>query len=600
MKILGTKFFGHDNSIFYIDTDKQEIFAISVERLTRIKHDRSSIKRLIEEYPFILDFDVVCHGYALADSISSYEELLILDEIQKKHHPKYIKELSIIKNDKKKLFLLYVDLGLKNILSIVLGNIVSLLNKEKGRLFARQKIDRYYCDLLGAVPNQINRYDHHLCHALSAYVFSPNNQKHKCISLTIDGFGDGCFSKVFIFDENGNFELIGSSSTNEGYRTTRTSIGLMYSAFTRALGLIPDSDEGKVEALAAFAKADEKLLNELTSLIHFQDLNILFDRHKNHKMRSKSFLSKKRKLLGDEVFAATIQTWLEEIMVDYLNRVYKHTGVERLCLSGGVAANIIMSLNLYERTPFENIYVFPAMADDGIAAGGALEAARQEGIDLSWIGEKYHMPYLGMQHSVDDVIKVLKNSKDITFEELGDAWPEEAGRAVSSGKVISIFHGRDEYGPRALGNRSIVANPTDAQVKDKINKFVKKRPKYQPFCPSILEEERIRLFEQSFAHKYMAIAFRMKEKFWHELPSAIHIDGTARPQFVEKNDNPKYYRLIKEVKKQTGFGVVINTSFNLHGRAMVHKPEDAIRDFIDCSIDELYLEGFKVVRLPTS
>jgi len=125
---------------------------------------------------------------------------------------------------------------------------------------------------------------------------------------------------------------------------------------------------------------------------------------------------------------------------------------------------------------------------------------------------------------------------------------------------------------------------------------VKRRPAYQPFCPSILEEERERLFEASFPHKHMAIAFRVKNQYHDKIPSAVHVDGTARPQFVEERDNPDYYRLLKALKKRTGFGVTINTSFNLHGRTIVHTPEDAIVDYIDCNIDTLYMGTYKITR----
>jgi len=167
---------------------------------------------------------------------------------------------------------------------------------------------------------------------------------------------------------------------------------------------------------------------------------------------------------------------------------------------------------------------------------------------------------------------------------------------VSEGKICSLFHGRMEFGPRALGNRSIIANAMLEESRDKINSTVKKRPAYQPFCPSILEEERERLFESSFPHKHMAIAFRMKEKHIKKLPCAVHIDGTARPQFVDKRDNPNYYRYLKALKKMTGYGVSLNTSFNLHGRTIVRTPKDAVIDFIDCNLDELFIEGYRVTR----
>ena len=153
-----------------------------------------------------------------------------------------------------------------------------------------------------------------------------------------------------------------------------------------------------------------------------------------------------------------------------------------------------------------------------------------------------------------------------------------------------------EFGPRALGNRSIVADPSREGIRQRINSTVKRRPNYQPFCPSILEEERLRLFKDSFSHKHMAIAFRMREEYIPDLPCAVHVDGTARPQFVEEEDNPSYYRYLKALKELTGYGVSLNTSFNLHGRTIVRTPHDAVVDFIDCNIDELYIEGFRVKR----
>jgi len=145
-----------------------------------------------------------------------------------------------------------------------------------------------------------------------------------------------------------------------------------------------------------------------------------------------------------------------------------------------------------------------------------------------------------------------------------------------------------------LGNRSIVANPAIKDVTKKINKTVKRRPEFQPFCPSILEDERDRLFSNSFHHKHMATAFRMKSEYAKLIPAAAHVDMTARPQFVKEKDNPNFYRYLKALKKMNGFGVSINTSFNLHGRTIVRTAEDSIRDFLDCNIDFLYIEGFEI------
>jgi carbamoyltransferase len=153
-----------------------------------------------------------------------------------------------------------------------------------------------------------------------------------------------------------------------------------------------------------------------------------------------------------------------------------------------------------------------------------------------------------------------------------------------------------EWGPRALGNRSIIADPRPKDFREKINKEIKRRPAFQPFCPSILAEEAPRLFESYYLNKHMTCAFRMKKEFWDKLPSAIHIDGTARAQFVSREDNEKYYRLLKKVKDLTGFGIIINTSFNKHGRTIVETPHDAIIDFLDTDMDYVVIEGLLITR----
>ena len=235
------------------------------------------------------------------------------------------------------------------------------------------------------------------------------------------------------------------------------------------------------------------------------------------------------------------------------------------------------------------------MADDGLAIGSAILTAINFNQDLSWL-KNHIMPYFGDSYSREEVKKVLDIFPGIIYEDLQDEWPKYAAKSVSKGQICALFHGKMEFGPRALGNRSIIGNPMIENTRKRINSKVKMRPAYQPFCPSILEEERNRLFINSFSHKHMAIAFRMKEEFIKDLPCAVHVDGTARPQFVSKEDNPNYYKYLKELKKITGYGVSLNTSFNLHGRTIVRTPKDALTDYIDCNIDELYIEGYRVLR----
>ena len=613
MKILGTHFYGHDSAVFQIDTEKKEIFAISTERVTRIKHDDLDIEPILQKYD-LSDSDYVCHGYSNFDE--SVPGDLRLYRIVRLHRqkalrrliePKYIKDLNISKYEKlKKVFgsIMRRPVGTFKDLYILSSAYEKRFYNKHKRYSLRKNFEEYFQDVLcrnGVEPKKIDFFDHHLCHAVGAYYLSPYAYRHKALSLTIDLSGDGYFSKLFIFDGD-RYEYISGSkiepfkSDKPEHRFHFSSIGMLYGNFTEALGLRRFSDEGKVEALAAFGTRDEELYRRLSEATEITADSISYDVKALEPFYEIDRLKKEVERVGREAFAATIQSYLEDTVVNYLNLVADKTDAEYLCLSGGVAANIIMSLNIYERTRFKHIFVVPPMGDEGIAAGAALLKAKELGEDISWVNRHY-MPYYGNEVSKDEIEDAIVSFKDkISAEEIGEEWKKDAAKSIAEKKIIAIVNGRMEFGPRALGNRSILANPTDPEIRKRINMTVKRRPAYQPFCPSILEEERERLFERSFPHKHMAIAFRVKKEFQNEIPAAIHVDGTARPQFVEREDNPDYYELISEVKKLTGYGVVINTSFNLHGRTIVHTAKDAILDFIDCNIDVLYMGGYKITR----
>ena len=241
------------------------------------------------------------------------------------------------------------------------------------------------------------------------------------------------------------------------------------------------------------------------------------------------------------------------------------------------------------------MFIVPAMADDGAAQGAAILTLLENGYNyesLKWL-KTQEMPYWGTSYSKDEVAKVLDEfSDEISVADYASDWREQVAEAIIKGEVGAIYHGRMEWGPRALGNRSIVADVRNPEIQNVINKSIKNRPWFQPFCPSILEEERDRLFEKAYTNKHMTTAFVMKPEHREALPGAIHVDGTARAQFVTMDDNPNYYRLIKKVKEMTGYGIILNTSFNKHGRTIVESPKDAIRDFLDTGMDFLVLEGF--------
>ena len=606
MKIMGTKYCGHDSAICVLDTSQKKIFAISTERVTRIKHDSIDITPIIESYD-LGSIDYVSHSYSDFEDKGSDGELRekmtynkdIEKALRKIIMPRYAADLGVKRFQKNKLIFKALFNNFSAVKDYYSSKIKRALVKETpaGNKKAFTKYIRKNLAANNLKPKEVFFYDHHLCHAIPSYYLSPFSGK-EALSLTIDGQGDGYFSKLFYFNGSNDYKLVGKSSADFlGSGDKFLSIGRLYNYFTSAMDLRPNSDEGKVEALAAYGIADEAIYQKLkqATIIYKNKLAINFDINQIMKFYDMDWLKNQRKTAGDENFCASIQKYLEDIMVEYLNAAYQKYPTNNLCLSGGVAANIIMSLAIYEKTNFKNIYVYPAMADDGLAIGSAILTALDFNADISWLKD-LTLPYFGDSYSKTQIKNTLKEFNNIIYEDLGENWPKEAAISVSKGKICAFFHGSMEFGPRALGNRSIVASPMFEDTRQKINSTVKRRPSYQPFCPSILEDERERLFKDSFPHKHMAIAFRMKDEFLKDLPCAAHIDGTARPQFVEEGDNPEYFRYLKELKKITGYGVSLNTSFNLHGRTIVRTPKDAIVDFIDCNIDELFIEGYRVKR----
>ena len=604
MKIVGTKYCGHDSALCLLDTEQKTVFAMSTERVTRIKHDFLDITPILGAYQFD-SVDYVAHSYNDFEDKGHDGELRekmtynkdIEKAIRSIVKPTYIKDLNVTRSEKNKLIRKSLFTNFSAVKGYYGAKLKRALVKEtpEGNRQAFTNYIKKNFNKYNLYPKEVFFYEHHLCHAIPSYYLSPFNG-NKALALTIDGQGDGFFSKLYSFKSDTEYELIGQSSADFlGSGDRYLSIGRVYNYFTQAMDLRPNSDEGKVEALAAFGKADKDLLSQLkeATLIDKESLSINYDIDKILPFYDIDFLKQHRTNMGDENFCAVVQTYLEDTIVEYLNFAYEKYPINNLCLSGGVAANIIMSLNIYERTPFKNIYVLPPMGDDGTAIGSAMIAAIKHKEDVSWLKD-YVMPYFGDEYTREQVKTTLDEFDNIKVEDIKDTWPEEAAKSVAEGKICSLFHGKMEFGPRALGNRSIIGNPMMEDTRQRINSTVKRRPSYQPFCPSILEEERERLFKDSFPHKHMAIAFRMKEEHIKNLPCAVHVDGTARPQFVEEQDNPNYYRYLKELKNIMGYGVSLNTSFNLHGRTIVRTPQDAVVDFIDCNLDELFIEGYRV------
>ena len=626
---MGLKIIGSDSSACLVDCKNEKIYAITNDRLTRIKKDNLDCKEAINWVLSKVDRFENIHISSCFSNYSSATQLLenaessflysiIERSIRKIYSPKYRKDL--IPFNSKRHNLLKLFLLIKSPLKFF-----SIYKRSRQFFnFQEQKTSGMSSNIAMSkllkeiIPEEFSKgiskiqsFDHHLCHAYSAYYLSNFAYQEETLVFTFDELGDQIFLSTSIFS-NGFFkgfltrEVAPKINVKFQNKKYLASISSIYSNFTEALGLIRSSDEGKVEALAAYGKPDKKLLKLLNSTWkiqdHKRDINILKCNEKNIEIfYDYKYLEEWINNIGKENFAATIQSWLEDFTVNYLKAIINIFGLKNinLSLAGGTVANVIMNLKIYEEIKPKNIFVAPPMGDEGAALGASFISAVSEGRDLSWLKKKNFVPYFGPEIVNEDVLKTIKKNsqlnidiKKTTVNNLIHLITQD----IINGKICCIARGNLEFGPRALGNRSIIALPTKDEVRKRINSQIKRRPNYQPFCPSVLDIDREILFEKSFLHKHMAIAFRMKPKYVKKYPSACHIDGTARPQFVCKKDNPFYYELLLSIKEKIGHGILINTSFNLHGRSIVCSSEDALQDFIDCNLDSMILGDFYITK----
>lgn len=615
---IGTKFFGHDSAIFAVIPKTKKIFAISTERLTRYKHDIISPVQCLQKFfdYFSIDLNKINKIYFSQSFIPEAENEFVNETsyYEKIYDRKYF-GARFINEYKKKRLNFNRHCFFKKIISFSVSKygLLILKQKLKNKLKIGIKIpvkDFILKELKNYIPSDklvLSFYDHEYCHIVSSF-FASNFKNPLMVSM--DGHGNyNIYSRAYLIKKNNFTEITNCKSPKRFFNfsgskitnTSECSLGGIYSHFTEMLGFDKYSDPGKVEALAAYGNFNNKVLKKLQECIYFSSKkkSIVI----NTNLAERYFNYDKFQILLKEYskkdLAAAVQKLLEEVTLEYLKYLVKVTKKKEICLSGGVFANVILNLRIYEEIS-KKIFIIPAMADDGSAQGACyvklLENYKQLKT-LDWL-KKDPLPYLGTSYSTKNVKKILNIRKnEISYSFLGDKWPEEVASLLSQNKIGAIFHGRMEWGPRALGNRSIIADPRNPDVRNLLNKEIKRRPEFQPFCPSALIEEKERLFEDAYNNKHMTCAFRMKKKFRKSLPSAIHIDGTSRVQFVEKRDNKSFYKLLKEFKKITGFGIILNTSFNKHGRTICETPNDAIDDFLDTNMDYLLIEGFLVRKL---
>jgi carbamoyltransferase len=426
--------------------------------------------------------------------------------------------------------------------------------------------------------------NHHLSHAASAFYPSSFDQAN---IMSLDGSGGG---------ESGVLAT-GSGADIKILRTipNRSSWGVMYEEITDRLGFRRHSGEGKVMGLAAYGKPDPALLP-------FVDWNREVPGIDSQKFRD--FLDAIPRRSKDDPLtdyhnnlAATLQATLEQVGMRMAEWMHTQTGLRNLCLAGGSALNCSMNGKLALLPFVDDIFIQPAAHDSGTALGAALVAHREKtGVRAAW---RMVHAYWGPEYGNDEIEAVLKATPGIRYERCADIFVRTA-EALNAGKIVGWFQGRSEVGPRALGARSILANPSIAGMKDMVNNRVKHREPWRPFAPSMLEEATARYFDNPMPSPFMILAFDVRGEHAAELVSATHVDGTCRPQTVSKTTNPRYWRMIDAFRQISGIPAVLNTSFNVDAEPIVNSPADAVKTYLSCAIDVLAIGDFYVEKIQAS
>jgi len=456
-----------------------------------------------------------------------------------------------------------------------------------------------------ALRAEFHRVEHHLAHAASAFFVSPFDE---AAVLTLDGFGD--FASALLAHGRGNrLEVLDRV-------TFPHSLGIYYTAITQWLGFPKYGDEGKVMGLAPYGDPEvhRERMRELVRLDGLFELDLEYFTHHVQGVDmtwaagsptiGRIFSSRLEDAFGParepgselakhhEDVAAALQAVLEEAYLHLVREAHRRTGAANLCLAGGVALNAVANGRIRPETPFEEVYVQPAAGDSGIAVGAAYHVWNHElGRPRGFVMEH---AYTGPHYSDDECAQALREA-GLEPERLDDdALFRTVAERIADGDVVGWFQGRMEFGPRALGNRSIVTDPRRHDMKDTLNARIKHREPFRPFAPSVLAEKAGEWYEQDYTSPFMILVYKTRPEKRGEIPAVNHVDDTGRLQTVEERVAPRYHRLIAEFARLTGVPIVLNTSFN-ENEPIVMTPREAVETFLKTRMDVLVL-GNNLVR----
>ena len=449
--------------------------------------------------------------------------------------------------------------------------------------------------------------EHHLAHAASAYYPSRFTD---CLCIVCDGMGEVNSLTVY-YVESGNFRQLASFDISD-------SLGILYGIATRHLGFKVFSDEYKVMGLAPYGnpEAFTGFFNKVVELqengqykVHLKKLanslhSDIFNR-KIYTYLNKEILPRRQpnEILEQihKDFAASLQACLEKTLFHVIDYWQSVTNSKYLCMAGGVALNCTFNGKLIAKKQFKNIYIQAASGDDGTALGAAFYRVAQTKPSALRCLRPEQLPFYGSAYQASAYQAAIGKYADQLsveyFNNISDLIAD-AAQAIVSDKIIAWFQDEMEFGPRALGHRSILANPMCLDIKQRLNRIVKLREDFRPFAPAMIQETAADYFDYPMAYPFafMLATCRVKEQWQNILPGITHVDGSARLQIVSPEENMKFYRLIKKIGELQDIPCVVNTSFNVRGQAIIETPEEAVETFLKVDLHCLYLGNFKCTR----
>lgn len=422
--------------------------------------------------------------------------------------------------------------------------------------------------------------DHHTAHAATA-AFSC--KKQKALVLTLDGLGDGLSGSASIL-QNGKLERVLGISA-------RDSLGIFYEQVTNIVGMRELEDEGKIMAMAEFSYPFELEQNKFKDFITVSGTRI---KARYSPSRQYDMISKIAWQMPREQVAYMAQQLTEAVMMKYVSNMVDRYNIGDLAMAGGLLSNVRANMRIRGLDNVSSMYIFPHMGDGGIALGAALYTS----YELTGSTDCDFSAYLGNEYSTEETEKIVKSVRSLRGEiESPHEHAKHAAELINDGNYLFWFQGRMEYGPRALGDRSILAPSDSEEVKERLNLLVKRREWFQPFAPSVLESDAARILEYDNKgyDRFMTTAYKVRPEFLSKMKSIMHIDGTARAQIVG-NENPKYSDLLRNLNKIRGAGIVLNTSFNIHGLPIVMTPQDAIDTMKETKTKYMFMNGVFVTN----